>query len=168
MKRFILFALAILFTFMSATYAKETGSTRVAVDLMAQPFSDAKAAGKLPQNTAVSVLERRGGWLRISTGGKSGWVKLHQVRLGEGASAKKSGEGLAVLKNVGQTGRSGSTGIVATTGIRGLSAEELKAAKPNPQTVDAMEASRANDATARSFAGSAKLKEQTVPFLTKE
>lgn len=167
MKRFVLFAFAIWFTFMSAAYAKETGSTRVAVDLMAGPFSDAKATGKLSQNTTVSVLERRGGWLRISAGGKSGWVKLHQVRLGEGAPAKKSGDGLAVLKNVGQTGRSGSTGIVATTGIRGLSAEELKTAKPNPQAVEAMETSRTNETTARSFARSAKLKEQTVPFLSK-
>jgi len=90
------------------------------------------------------------------------------VRLGEGTQAKKSGGGLAVLKSVGQTGRSGSTGIVATTGIRGLSAEELKAAKPNPQAVEAMEVSRANEASARTFAGSAKLKEQTVPFLSRE
>ena len=74
----------------------------------------------------MDILERRGGWLRISAKGTSGWAKLHQVRVGEGPQATKSGEGLAILKNVGETGRSGSTGIVATTGIRGMSAEEIK------------------------------------------
>ncbi len=167
MKRFVLLSFAFLLAAIPLAYAKETGTTRAAVDLMAGPFSDAKAAGKLPSNTAVTVLERRGGWLRISASGKSGWVKLHQVRLGEGTQAK-SGGGLTTLKNVAQTGRSGSTGIVATTGIRGLSAEELKSAKPNPEAVNAMEANRASDASARAFARSAKLKEPTVPFLNKE
>ncbi len=166
MKRLIvLFFASLLAT--TLAYAKETGTTRVAVDLLASPFSDAKTAGKLPSSTAVSVLERRGGWLRISASGKSGWVKLHQVRMGEGTQAK-SGGGLTTLKNVAQTGRSGSTGIVATTGIRGLSAEELKSAKPNPEAVNAMEANKASDSVARAFARSAKLKEPNVPFLNKE
>jgi len=103
MKRFVVLTFIFLCTVLSAAYAKETGSTRMDVDLMTKPYSDAKAAGKLPQSTAVSVLERSGGWLRISAGGKSGWVKLHQVRLGEGTQAKKSGGGLAVLKSVVQT-----------------------------------------------------------------
>lgn len=166
MKRLVLLSFIILLAAMPAAYAKETGATRGDVDMMAQPYGDAKTAGKLPQSTVVSVLERRGGWLRISAQGKNGWVKLHQVRLGEGTGTKKSAGGLAVLKNIGQTGRSGSTGIVATTGIRGLSAEELKSAKPNPQAVEAMETTRASETSARAFARSAKLKEQNVPFLS--
>jgi hypothetical protein len=152
----------------TATKARETGTTRSAVDLMATPYRDAKQAGQLPTNTTVNILERRGGWLRISAQGKSGWARLHQVRAGEGPEAKNTGGGLAALKNVSQTGRSGSQGIVATTGIRGLSAEELKSAKPNPKGVESMEAYRANDNTAREFARSAGLKEKDVPFLNKE
>ena len=147
---------------------KEAGTTRSAVDLMATPFRDAKQAGQLPANTTVDILERRGGWLRITGKGQSGWVRLHQVRSGEGPQAKKSGEGLAMLKSVGKTGRSGSQGLVATTGIRGLSAEELKSAKPDPKAVGSMEASRASDSTARAYASSAGLKDQNVPFLSKE
>lgn len=151
----------------TATTARETGTTRTAVDLKATPHSDAKAAGQLAANTTVDILERRGGWLRISGAGKSGWAKLHQVRVGEGPEAKRSGESLAILKNVGQTGRSGSTGIVATTGIRGMSAEELKNAKPDPAAVQAIERYRANAGQAREYARAAGLKEADVPALPK-
>ena len=151
----------------TATTVRESGATRTAVDLKATPHSDAQGAGQLAANTTVDILERRGGWLRISGAGKSGWAKLHQVRVGEGPEAKKSGEGLAILKNVGQTGRSGSTGIVATTGIRGMSAEELKNAKPDPAAVLAVERYRANAGQAREYARAAGLKEADVPALPK-
>ncbi|MBI5783214.1 MAG: SH3 domain-containing protein, partial [Gammaproteobacteria bacterium] len=140
----------------SLAYAGETGTTRYAVDLMAAPYRDAKLASKLPENTRVEVLGRRGGWINITSKGQSGWVRLHQVRLGEGPE-KKGSSGLSSLWNVGQTGRSGSQGIVATTGVRGLSAEELKAAKPNPQAVAAMDAYKAGDAGARAYAHDAGL-----------
>src|SRR3972149_11509317 len=76
--------------------SKETGTTRSAVDLMATPYRDAKPAGQLPANTTVDILERRGGWLRISAPGKTGWARVHQVRAGEGPEARKSGEGPAL------------------------------------------------------------------------
>lgn len=168
MKRLITCSLAIgLAAFFSVADAKETGTTRSAVDLMATPYRDAKPAGQLPANTTVDILERRGGWLRIAAQGKTGWAKLHQVRAGEGPSAKKSGEGLAILKNVGQTGRSGSQGIVATTGIRGMSAEELKNAKPDPAAVKTVERYRINASQAREYAKAAGLKETSVPALPK-
>ena len=147
---------------------KETGSTRTVVYLMATPFRDAKQTGQLPANAAIEILERRGGWLQISGKGAVGWVRLHQVRTGDGAPATKSGEGISMLKSVGKTGRSGSQGIVATTGIRGLSAEELKSAKPNPKAVQSLESSRASDSAARAFASSGGLKERDVPFFGKQ
>jgi hypothetical protein len=151
----------------TGTAVRETGATRAAVTLMATPHSDAKPAGQLAANTTVDILERRGGWLRISAKGASGWAKLHQVRVGEGPLATKSGEGLAILKNVGETGRSGSTGIVATTGIRGMSAEELKNAKPDPAAVKAIERYRVTASQAREYAKAAGLKEASVPALPK-
>ena len=165
MKRSIIFSFMLGLVMLPAAHAKEIGTTRVAVTLMAGPYSDAKQAGQLPSNTSVDILERRGGWLRISGKGKTGWAKLYQVRTGSGPEAKKSGDGVSILRNIGQTGRSGSQGIVATTGIRGLSAEDLKTAKPNPRAVEAMDAYRANDNTARQYAQSAGLKAKNVPFL---
>jgi len=151
----------------TGTAVRETGATRAAVTLMATPHSDAKPAGQLAANTAVDILERRGGWLRISAKGTSGWAKLHQVRVGEGPQATKSGEGLAILKNVGETGRSGSTGIVASTGIRGMSAEELTNAKPDPEAVKTIERYRVTASQAREYARAAGLKEASVPALPK-
>jgi uncharacterized protein YgiM (DUF1202 family) len=151
-----------------AAAAAETGSTRSQADLFAAPYSDAKHAGKLDANTKVSVLERRGAWLRVTAADKrSGWVRMHQVRVGEGGATQKSGEGLSMLRNVAQTGRSGSSGIVATTGVRGLSAEELKNAKANTQALNALDSYRASPDSARQQARSGALKEQNVNFLGK-
>jgi hypothetical protein len=146
---------------------RETGATRAAVTLMATPHSDAKPAGQLAANTTVDILERRGGWLLLSAKGATGWARLHQVRVGEGPEATKSGEGLAILKNVGETGRSGSQGIVATTGIRGMSAEELRSAKPDPAAVNTIERYRVTAGQAREYAKAAGLKEASVPALPK-
>ena len=166
LKRSINFLFVLGLAILPMAHAKEVGSTRMPVTLMTGPYSDAQQAGQLPSNTAVNILERRGGWMRISGKGKTGWAKLYQVRTGAGPEAQKSGEGLAILRNIGQTGRSGSQGIVATTGIRGLSAEDLKTAKSNPQAVETMNAYRANGNTARQYALSAGLKEKNVPFLS--
>lgn len=168
MKRLLTAVFVIALSVLGAAYAKEVGTTRAAVVLMSAPYRDAKQAGQLPANTTVYILERRGGWLRISTKGQAGWARLYQIRSGEGPQATKSGEGLSMLKNVGKTGRSGSRGIVATTGIRGLSAEDLKTAQPNSKAVEAMEAYRASDPVAREYARSAGLKAKDVPFLSQE
>lgn len=133
---------------------------------MAAPYRDAKPSGSLGANLRVDVLERRGAWLRIASGDKNGWARLHQIRLGEGAEQKGS-SGFAALWNVGTTGRSGTQGIVATTGIRGMSADQLKDAKPNPEEVKKLEHYRANDQQARQLATAAGLKEKDVAALPK-
>jgi hypothetical protein len=150
----------------SVASAKETGTTRYEVELMAAPYRDAKLVTQLSGNTRVDILERRGAWIRVSADTHNGWVRMHQVRLGEGPE-KKSGSGLTALWSVGQTGRSGTEGIVATTGIRGMSAEELKKASPDPAGVRRMDQFRANPEAARGHAAAAGLKEKDVAFLPK-
>lgn len=144
--------------------AGESGSTRVDANLMAAPYRDAKVAGRLEAETRVEVLERRGGWVNVTAAAKSGWLRLHQVRLGEG-DREKGSSGFFSLWNIGTTGRSGSQGIVATTGIRGMSADQLKDAKPNKQEVKKLQQYRASDAQAREFAAGGALKEQQVAAL---
>lgn len=151
----------------AALAAGEVGTTRVAVELLAAPASDAKVVAQLDQDTRVDVLERRGAWLHVKRDGAGGWARLHQVRLGAGAE-KTSSEGMKMLWSVGQTGRSGATGIVATTGVRGLSADDLKTAKPDPKQVQTLASYRANDAAAREQARAAGLKENQIAHLAKE
>jgi hypothetical protein len=160
-------ALAVLLaTLALPAFAAEVGTMRQATSVMSAPYRDATTAGDVAQNATVTILERRGAWLRIKAGATNGWVRLHQVRVGEGPEKKASGaEGLGALWNVGQTGRSGTTGIVATTGIRGFDAEALKNAKPNTQAVQAMEGFRASKEGASAHAAAGGLKEKSVDFL---
>lgn len=151
----------------TASATHETGTTRVEVSVLAAPKTDAKIVGQLSANTRVDITERRGAWMRIKAGGTGGWVRLHQVRLGTGPE-KTSSEGMKMLWTAGQTGRSGATGIVATTGVRGLSAEDLKTAKPDPKQVELLERYRANDTQAREQARAAGLRERKVALLPKE
>ncbi|MBI3571248.1 MAG: SH3 domain-containing protein [Gammaproteobacteria bacterium] len=162
-----LFAAAGFALFAAALSSAEVGTTRAAVDMLSAPKSDAKAVGQLSENSRVEIIERRGAWLRVKHSDASGWLRLHQVRLGEGTQ-KTSSEGTKMLWNVGQTGRSGASGIVATTGVRGLSAADLKTAKPDPKQVQALEGYRANDAQAREQARAAGLRENQIAHLAKE
>ncbi len=168
-KRFRFSALigaATLAAFAVGALAKEIGTVRSNADLMAAPYSDAKNAGAIAANARVDVVERRGAWVHVTTADKNGWLKLYQVRIGEGPE-KQGSSGLNQLWNVGQTGRSGTQGIVATTGIRGMSAEQLKEAKPNPKEVEKLEQYRANDAQGRELALTGKLSDKDVGWLTK-
>ncbi len=153
--------------FAVAYAASEVGSTRTDVNVLSAPKSDAKTVGQLSANTRVEIAERRGAWMRVKANGTAGWVRLHQVRLGTGPE-KTSSAGMKMLWTAGQTGRSGATGIVATTGVRGLSAEDLKTAQPNPQQVQTLEKYRANDASAREQARAAGLRERQIALLPKE
>jgi len=149
-----------------AALAAETGSTRADSELMAAPYRDAKSAGSLPGNTKVDVVERRGAWVRVKAADKDGWMRLHQVRLGDG-NEQKGSSGLGALWNISTTGRSGTQGIVATTGVRGMSADQLKNAKPDPKEFEKLERYRANDEQARDLAKAGGLKEKDVAFLPK-
>jgi hypothetical protein len=149
-----------------ATMAKEPGTVRTNAELMAAPYRDAKSAGRIKPDTRVDVVERRGAWVHVTAPEKDGWLRLHEVRLGDGEE-KKGSSGLRALWNVGQTGRSGTQGIVATTGIRGMSADQLKSAEPNPAEVEKLESYKANDEQAREHATVAKLKEQKIEKLPK-
>ena len=92
---------------------------------------------------------------------------------GNGAQAQQSGSGNAVtgvlrgvtsLFNRGATG-SPSTLPTSTIGIRGLGAEDIANAQPNPAAVSQMESLRADETQARGFAAQAALAPVAVPPL---
>jgi len=57
---------------------------------------------------------------------------------------------------------------VATTGIRGLSAEDFKNANPDAAALAKMESYRVDKAGAESFAREAKLSSVTIAYLMEE
>ena len=155
MKRFCV--LAVFLGLMSgAALAAEKGVMRYSADLMAAPFRDAKVVTTLKEKQRLEVTERKGARLSIATEDRKfkGWVRLHQVSGGDGT-----------LTQVRNTGRSGSSGLVATTGIRGLQAAQLKDARPNEAELQKLNSYRASDAQARDHAKERGLKDAQVSEL---
>ncbi len=95
-------------------------------------------------------------------------VMLSTVAAG-GAQAQSSGgnavagalRGITGLFNRGSTGNA-VTLPTSTIGIRGLGAEDIANAQPNPAAVSQMEALRLDEAQARSFAAGAALSSVVV------
>lgn len=143
------------------TYADQTAYTVRSTELRQKPYSDAASIATLAEKTSVSVLQRQGGWNKISSSQGEGWVKMLDLRASD-AATKKGDTGLGSLFNIG---RSGSSGTTVATGVRGLSEEDLKNAQPNPAELAKLQNFAANKAQAEKFARSGKLKTQTLDFV---
>jgi hypothetical protein len=109
----------------SAVLAQQAKATKSA-DLLAEPAAGAGKSGVMTSGQAVSVLDKKGFWVKVQSGNQSGWVKLTDIELPN-----------AVTKiDPMSTGRASGGNIVNTAGVRGLSPEELKGSKPNTAAVD--------------------------------
>jgi hypothetical protein len=84
-----------------------------------------------------------------------------------------SGDNFFARLSRGTTGLLGShsrlpdtnQGVTPSLGIRGLSAEDLRTAAPNPQALQQMESYQCNTGEAAGFAQTAQLSAQNVPYL---
>ncbi len=139
-------------------FAGETGTVLKADILRVEPFADAKTTGNLNKNDAVDILSKKGAWLQVKSKSASGWVRILSVKRG-GASA--SGSNIADIAS----GRAGTGKVVATTGIRGLSAEELKAAKFNEDEMKKMESHAVSASDAQKFASAGGLSSIQLAYL---
>lgn len=146
--------------------AGESGQAVANTDLKSEPFTDAKTVGTLNAKAAVDVIKRQGGWLQVkSADGTSGWVKMTGIKLDGSGVAKSGDSGLANAISVAQTGRSGNTGVTVATGVRGLTPDDLKNAKPDPDAVKKLDSYTAGKSEAESFARSANISKHTVAYL---
>lgn len=142
-------------------YAGDPARTVRDTDLKAKPYSDADTLQVVAADSKVEILQRKSSWMQIKVEGKTGWVRMLSLRLGEGGQ-KRGDSGLAALFNVASTGSSGST---VTTGVRGLSEEQLMNTKPNPQELEAGRSYAVDKAEAKRFALAGKLKTREVAYL---
>jgi hypothetical protein len=126
-------------------------------ELKKAPATDAPTVSELAENTGVDALERRGGWTRVKAGSAEGWVKMLSLRYG--AAAKQGETGLSQLFNVARTG---SSGTQVTTGVRGLEAEQITNAQPNPAELKKMQGFASTRDAASAFAAQGKLQSQSV------
>ncbi len=131
-----------------------------ATELKQDPASDAAAVAALAENTAVEALERKGGWTRVKAGGAEGWVRMLSLRYGA-AAAKPGDTGVTQLFNVARTGASGTQ---ATTGVRGLDAQQLANARPNPAELAKLQGFAAERSAAAGFAAEGALAATPVEY----
>lgn len=140
--------------------AAETGSALKNDTLRKEPFADAKSAGSMTRGESVQILKKQGAWLQIKTKKTTGWVRLLSVKRGTSTGGSQSAGVLAVA-----SGRAGTGQVVSTTGVRGLSEDELKAAKFNETEISAMESYTTSADAARQFANQGQLKTTTFANL---
>jgi hypothetical protein len=131
-----------------------------ATELKQEPASDAATLAALAENTAVEALERKSGWTRIKAPAGEGWVRMLALRFG-GAAPKPGASGVSQLFNVARTGTSGTQ---VTTGVRGLDADQISTAQPNPAELAKLEKFAAGRDSAASFAAQGKLDAQPVEY----
>ena len=133
-----------------------------AAELKKAPASDAEAVAQLAENAKVEAGERPGGWGRVKdVAGASGWVRLLWLRYGGADGAKQGDSGISQLFNVARTG---SSGTQVTTGVRGLDAEQLANAQPNPQQLQKLDGYAVRDDAAKAFARRGRLESQSVEY----
>ncbi len=155
--------LAALLLLPVAAAAQDTGVALKDDTLRAEPFADAKSVGSLKKGASVTILKRASGWYQIKAGSTQGWVRMLSVRRGEAAQAGAGAQagGVAALA----TGRAGTGQIVSTTGVRGLSAEELKAAKFDAAQLRKAESHAVSRADAQAYARQGGLKSVRFDYL---
>jgi hypothetical protein len=138
--------------------AGEAGTALKADTLRKEPFADAKTVGSLAKNDSVEILSKKGAWLQVKSKKSTGWVRLLSVKRGAASSSASSVADIA-------SGRTGTGNVVSTTGIRGLSAEELKAAKFNEEEIKKMEGYQVSTGAAQSFASAGGLSATKMAYL---
>ncbi|HTN93471.1 MAG TPA: SH3 domain-containing protein [Gallionella sp.] len=155
------YALVVYAAITAPAYGWQTAYAVRNTEIKKLPYSDSATVGKLDEKASVSVMSRQGGWVRISSAKGNGWVRMLSLR-GDSTTRKSGDTGLQSLINVG---RSGSSGIAMTTGVRGLTEEDLKNAQPNPEEFEKLQKYAANKTSAEKFARDAKLKSQQLDYL---
>ena len=138
--------------------AGEVGTALKMDSLRAEPFADAKTVGSLNKNDAIEIMGKKGAWLQVKSKSSTGWVRLLSVKRGGTSSSGNSISDIA-------SGRTGTGKVVSTTGIRGLSAEELKAAKFNEDEMKKMESHTLSASDGQSFANAGGLIATKMTYL---
>lgn len=164
--RLRLLPVAVATLFACAAFAQEAAFTNRATELKDRASPDARTVAPLPEGASLKVLERAGGWTRVEAAGQQGWVRVFHLRFPVTAQAGTDSGG--VLGNVTSAlgfGRERSKGAtMATTGIRGLSPEDLKNASPDPAALARLQSYRADDSAAQRFAREGRLERVAADF----
>lgn len=157
MKKLILMLSLILST---GNAAAESGVAIKRDSLRTKPFQDAPIGASIAAATRAEILQQQGGWWRIKTASGTGWVRMLSIRR-DAAATTSSASSLSKLAS----GRAGTGRVIATTGIRGLNEEQLKAAQYNEAEITLAESYASSATQAAAFAQAGKLRAQKIVYL---
>ena len=129
--------------------------------LYSQPSSGSAVAASVAKGTSINILSKQGGWLRVTSGRTTGWIRLLSVRAGEGGVG---GAGVGDVLGAATT-RSDPSRVVAVAGLRGLNDEDLKQAKFNAEELARLNGWQATPSQAQTFASQSGLAAVNVPGL---
>jgi hypothetical protein len=147
--------------------AQEQAFTNRSTELKDKAAADARTLAALPENTALKVLQRSGAWTRVEANGQAGFVRAFHLRFPATVESGSSSGGGGLLGGIfGQPKQKQAS--MATTGIRGLSAEDFKTANPDTVALGRMQSYRVDNAAAERFAREAKLASVTINYLMEE
>ncbi|MGZ5040669.1 MAG: hypothetical protein ACXWHZ_16335, partial [Usitatibacter sp.] len=148
--------------------AQEQAFTNRSTALKDRGAEEARTVATLPEKTAVKVLARAGGWTRVEAGGQNGYVRVFHLSFPASVETTSSGSaGGSFLSGVTSAfggGRKEQKATIATTGIRGLSPEDLKNASPDPAALAKAQSYRADKPAAERFAREGKLAAVPVEY----
>ena len=161
MKTFLIQASALVLCVASASALAAPGTVLRNDKLYSQPSAASRVAASVPKGASVDILAKQGGWLRVTSGKSTGWIRLLSVRAGAGGLG---GAGLGDVVGAATT-KSNPSRVVAVAGLRGLNDEDLKQAKFNGEELSRLNAWQTTPAQARSFAAQSGLKTANVAAL---
>lgn len=127
--------------------------------LRAGASTTAASLGTASKGSKVEILIRQGGWTQIRAGAKTGWVRILSVR-GETSGASGSLGDVAALAEKRDPDK-----VVATAGLRGLSEEELRQARYDPEQLRQLDSLAVTPEEARRFAADGHLTHVPVDYL---
>lgn len=163
MKTPLISAAALVLSVASATAWAAPGTVLRDEKLYSQPSSRASVTATVPKGASVNILAKQGGWLRVTAGRSTGWIRLLSVRAGAGGL---SGVGVGDVVGAATT-RSDPSRVVAVAGLRGLNDEDLKQAKFNAAELARLDGLKVTTQQARDFASRSALAAVNLPELPK-
>lgn len=162
-----LVAVSLLLVAAWGAHAQEQAFTNRATELKEKAAPDARTLASLPADTAVRVLGRGGQWTQVEAQSQKGWVRVFHLRFPSTVEAAASPSGGALSGITGALGFGRQTAkptTVATTGIRGLTAEDFANASPDTEALRRLQSYRADKPAAERFAREGKVAAQQIDY----
>lgn len=159
MRRFMVLMLLVTWSGMAA--AGDPGTVAGDADLYTQPGGSVQ--DQVRNGALVTIEQRQGGWYQVRlSDGRTGYLRISQVRFTEQEESESVFGGLWSWLN---SSRQSSYGSTTTAGIRGMSEDDIVAAKPDLEAVGQLDSLAVAEGDARLYAAELSLKSRDISEL---